>query len=244
MLCVVEGVDGAGKTHVAQLLKTSMMTHYPQVEIVNCRAPDGPIREVLLNRPEGTVIDNETELLLFVTCHRWLLINKVLPALARGAIVILDRFTDSTISYQGGGRGLGVDHVTKLLDEHVYKPFGEAINADYRIFVEAKEDVREERLMARGNLDHMDKQGLEFRRRNQDVMRFLANCHESSPNHRYGRTEVARFQNNGTFEELQEKVEEWVSSINAAVVQHLTNVGQPTARNRAIQDKLFWLQEH
>jgi len=114
MFLIVEGVDGAGKTLASKILKERLQLHAPHSEIVNCRAPDGPIRDVLLNRPEGTIIDHQTELLLFATCHRWLLINKVLPALDRGATVILDRFTDSTISYQGGGRELGVDVVHNL----------------------------------------------------------------------------------------------------------------------------------
>jgi dTMP kinase len=217
VLIVVEGVDGAGKTVASKILREKLQAAHPDREVVNCRAPDGPIREVLLNRPEGTIIDHETELLLFVTCHRWLLINKVLPALARGAIVILDRFTDSTVSYQGGGRELGMMHVTKLLELHVFKPFGHSINADYRIYVEAKEEVREARLAERGNLDHMDQQGLEFRRRNQDVMNILAYQHEDHPSHAYGYTKVARFTNNFTMEALAADIDEWVSSTSSDI---------------------------
>lgn len=217
MLTIVEGVDGAGKTAASKILKEKLQAAHPDREVVNCRAPDGPIREVLLNRPEGTIIDHETELLLFVTCHRWLLINKVLPALARGAIVILDRFTDSTVSYQGGGRELGMNYVTRMLEDHVFRPFGHSINPDYRIYIEAKEEIREGRLAARGNLDHMDQQGLEFRRRNEDVMRILAGQHEDTPSHAYGMTKVVRFTNNFTMEALEADIDTWVNETQPAV---------------------------
>lgn len=239
MLFVVEGVDGAGKTASSKMLKEWLQVFLPNTEIVSCRAPDGPIRDVLLNRPEGTFIDYDTEVMLFAMCHRWLLLNKVLPALDRGAVVVLDRFTDSTIAYQGGGRRLGTIEVANLLHEHVFAPFGGTIVPDYRIYIEADEAIREARLAERAastGLDHMDKQGIEFRRRNQDAMNSQASFYEQHPHHQFGKTEVVRVQNNGTVEELEGYFEKFARMV-APLIEHRQTDISHEAVSRRIETK-------
>ncbi|MTV69885.1 dTMP kinase, partial [Streptococcus pneumoniae] len=68
------------------------------------------IREVILD-PSHTEMDPKTELLLYIASRRQHLVKKVLPALAAGKLVIMDRFIDSSVAYQGFGRGLDIDAI-------------------------------------------------------------------------------------------------------------------------------------
>ena len=71
------------------------------------------IREVILDQ-KNTEMDGKTELLLYIASRRQHLIEKVLPALESGKLVIMDRFIDSSVAYQGFGRGLGVSDIEWL----------------------------------------------------------------------------------------------------------------------------------
>ncbi len=64
--------------------------------------------------PENTAIDGKTELLLFAAARRQHLNEKVRPALAEGKIVIIDRFIDSSVAYQGYARGIDVADVEMI----------------------------------------------------------------------------------------------------------------------------------
>lgn len=112
-----EGPDGAGKTSVLALL-------LPQLEalwakgVVTTREPGGvaiaeSIRQVILD-PDHGVMDGKTELLLYVAARRQHLVEKVLPALEAGKLVLMDRFIDSTVAYQGYGRGLDLSAISWL----------------------------------------------------------------------------------------------------------------------------------
>ena len=71
------------------------------------------IREVILD-PSHTQMDPKTELLLYIASRRQHLVEKVLPALEAGKLVIMDRFIDSSVAYQGFGRGLDIDAIDWL----------------------------------------------------------------------------------------------------------------------------------
>lgn len=114
----LEGPDGSGKTtllkNILPFLKSGKR------HVTTTREPGGvriaeDIREIILN-PGNDTIDEKTELLLFVSARRQHLNEKVLPALKKGDIVIVDRFTDSSSAYQGYGRGLGIESVNWLND--------------------------------------------------------------------------------------------------------------------------------
>lgn len=105
MLITFEGIDGSGKSTQISLLKEKLTELGHKVEVF--REPGGTdvsemIRGMLLN-PEID-IDPVTELLLFSSARAQLVAEKVRPLLKEGVIVILDRFYDSTIAYQGYGR--------------------------------------------------------------------------------------------------------------------------------------------
>jgi dTMP kinase len=100
-----EGTEGSGKTTQAEMLGEWLAPHEPVV----IREPGGTelgehIREVLLYK--GLTIDPEAEMYLFMASRRQLIAEVIAPALAAGQIVIADRYHDSTLAYQGGGRGL------------------------------------------------------------------------------------------------------------------------------------------
>lgn len=71
------------------------------------------IREVILN-PAHTEMDDKTELLLYIAARRQHLVERVLPALEMGKLVIMDRFIDSSVAYQGFGRGLSISSINWL----------------------------------------------------------------------------------------------------------------------------------
>jgi dTMP kinase len=100
-----EGTEGSGKTTQAEMLGEWLAPHDPVV----IREPGGTelgeqIREVLLYK--GLNIDPEAEMYLFMASRRQLIAEVIAPALAAGQIVVADRYHDSTLAYQGGGRGL------------------------------------------------------------------------------------------------------------------------------------------
>lgn len=106
MLITFEGIDGSGKSTQIELLKDKLQKAGHKVVVL--REPGGTdiselIRGMLLN-PE-IEIDPVTELLLFSSARSQLMAEKVKPLLAENAVVILDRFYDSTTAYQGYGRG-------------------------------------------------------------------------------------------------------------------------------------------
>ncbi len=103
-----EGVDGAGKsTQVAALAAALRSDGH---DVLTVREPGetavGELIRNLLLRPAAAPLDPWAEALLFVSARAQLLAETVLPALMRGSVVIADRYVDSTLAYQGGGRGL------------------------------------------------------------------------------------------------------------------------------------------
>lgn len=108
-----EGPEGAGKTTVIATLHERLEAAGRQVVLT--REPGGiriaeQIRSIILDN-DNTEMDAKTEALLYAAARRQHLIEKVIPALNAGAIVLCDRFIDSSLAYQGHARGLGIDEV-------------------------------------------------------------------------------------------------------------------------------------
>lgn len=117
LLISIEGPDGAGKTSVLEALLPRLKEVYPG-QVITTREPGGvaiaeQIREVILD-VDNTAMDAKTELLLYIAARRQHLVEKVLPELEKGNIVIMDRFIDSSVAYQGAGRGLDQTEITWL----------------------------------------------------------------------------------------------------------------------------------
>lgn len=116
MFITFEGPDGSGKSTVIKKVYEKLINDgYP---IILTREPGGTpiaekIRNVILDN-DNTALDARTEALLYAASRRQHLVEKIWPALKEGKIVLCDRFLDSSLAYQGGGRHLGIDNVLNV----------------------------------------------------------------------------------------------------------------------------------
>lgn len=111
-----EGGEGSGKTTLIEMLRQELERRGHDVIVT--REPGGvriaeQIREIIL-RLDNTAMDPITEALLFAASRRQHLVEKVLPALERGQVVLMDRYVDSSIAYQGYARELGMAQIRQL----------------------------------------------------------------------------------------------------------------------------------
>jgi len=109
----VEGIDGAGKTTHVNALEARWRAQGR--DVVRTREPGGtPLAESLRELVLHQAMDPLTESLLVFAARRDHLLQVIEPALARGAWVLCDRFTDATFAYQGAGRGYGLEVLSTL----------------------------------------------------------------------------------------------------------------------------------
>ena len=111
-----EGGEGCGKTTVLKAIKERLESE--GVSVVLTREPGGTpiaeqIRNVILDKG-NTAMDGRTEALLYAASRRQHLVEKIWPALQEGKTVLCDRYLDSSLAYQGGARGLGIDEVLSI----------------------------------------------------------------------------------------------------------------------------------
>jgi len=154
-----EGNDGCGKTTIStRVYETLKQEGY---DVIYTREPGGiriaeKIRSIILD-PEHTEMDGRCEALLYAAARRQHLIEKVVPALKEGKIVICDRFVDSSLAYQGVARGLGIDEVFRInefaIDDHM---------PDATIFLKVSLEVGLSRISGRGEKDRLDQESEKF----------------------------------------------------------------------------------
>ena len=111
-----EGGEGTGKTTAIDAIYDWIKEQ--GIECIKTREPGGKkiaeeIRQVILDK-DNTAMDGKTEALLYAAARRQHLVEKVVPALERGAVILCDRFLDSSLAYQGYARGLGIDEVMAI----------------------------------------------------------------------------------------------------------------------------------
>lgn len=111
-----EGGDGAGKTTQIKLLAQELEARGQHVVLT--REPGGTdigeaLRALVLNHGNGT-IDPHTEALIMAAARAAHVHQKIMPALHEGAVVLCDRYIDSSAAYQGAGRELGIENITQL----------------------------------------------------------------------------------------------------------------------------------
>lgn len=154
-----EGCEGSGKTTQATMLYKYLVNQGK--DVILCREPGGThvgekIRDILLD-PEIKDIFPITEALLFAADRTQQVMQVIRPALAKGWIVIADRFVDSSLAYQGVGRGCGLEAVKNLNDWACGN-----IEPNLTIFLDLK--VREglERAASARGLDRIEQESLEF----------------------------------------------------------------------------------
>lgn len=154
-----EGIDGCGKTtHIRYLTETLENLGY---SVLCLREPGGTtigehLRELLLDKAQ-TRMEARTELLLFEAARAQIVSERIRPALAAGTLVICDRFADSTVAYQGYGRGLDLDFIREL------NAFAcDGLVPDLTLFLDLGDDAFHARL-ARRSEDEKDRLDLESR---------------------------------------------------------------------------------
>ena len=152
-----EGIDGAGKsTHIATVVD---LLRSRGLDVVSTREPGGTplgekLRELLLHEP----MHLETEALLMFAARREHLAQVIEPALARGAWVVCDRFSDATYAYQGGGRGLDKAKFAAL--EHWVHGH---LQPDLTFLFDLPPDVACERIARQGReLDRFEQERADF----------------------------------------------------------------------------------
>ncbi|MDF9621011.1 dTMP kinase [Pseudomonas entomophila] len=159
LFITLEGPEGAGKSTNREYLAARLREQ--GVDVVMTREPGGTplaerIRELLLAPSEETMAV-DTELLLMFAARAQHLAQVIRPALARGAVVLCDRFTDATYAYQGGGRGLPVERIA-ILESFVQ---GE-LRPDLTLVFDLPVEVGLARAAARGRLDRFEQEGQAF----------------------------------------------------------------------------------
>ncbi|ALF09059.1 dTMP kinase [Parageobacillus thermoglucosidasius] len=111
-----EGPEGAGKTTMIAMLESFLREK--GFDVLATREPGGvriaeEIRSIILN-PAHTEMDGRTEALLYAAARRQHLLEKIIPAIKSGKIVLCDRFIDSSLAYQGFARELGMDEILQI----------------------------------------------------------------------------------------------------------------------------------
>ncbi len=158
----IEGPDGSGKTTQISLLKE--LFEREGFEVVQTREPGGTpiadrIRALILD-PAHHEMTPRTEALLYMASRAQHTAELIRPALERGAVVISDRYSDSTLVYQGVARGLPMDSLVWL-----NRFATEELVPDLTLLLDGDTDRLAERVIRRGNRDRLDSEGPDFHRR-------------------------------------------------------------------------------
>ena len=167
----LEGADGCGKSTQAALLETRLAAFGR--EVVRLREPGGTaisekVRALLLD-PANEEMSPECELLLYEASRAQLTRQVIEPALARGAVVLCDRYYDSTYAYQAGGRGLDE---TLVRQSNVLGSCGRV--PDRTLVLDLDPATAFERATS-GGADRMEAEGLAFQERVRAAYLRLAN---------------------------------------------------------------------
>lgn len=154
-----EGGEGSGKTTIAKMLHKQFIEE--GYNITFSREPGGvdiaeQIRDVITD-VNNTKMDARTEALLYAASRRQHLVEKVLPVLKEDGIVICDRFIDSSLVYQGIGRGIGVDNIYNM---NLFVTDG--ILPDLTIFFDVKPEVALKRITGDREVNRLDLESLDF----------------------------------------------------------------------------------
>ncbi|MBA34205.1 MAG: dTMP kinase [Oleispira sp.] len=155
-----EGGEGVGKSTNIEFCRNLLQQQ--GIDVIVTREPGGTeiaeiIREELLKKPHQERMSNITELLLVFAARAQHIEAFIKPALARGSWVLCDRFTDSTIAYQGFGRGLEI----KLIDQ-LKLIAQQGIEPDKTFLLDAPVDIGMGRARSRGPADRFEVEQLDF----------------------------------------------------------------------------------
>jgi len=178
---VFEGVEGCGKTTQLQRsrewLQSFSSPKSSPFSVVVTREPGGTelglgLRQLLLAEAEGKPIQELAELLLYAADRAQHVEEVLKPQLALGALILCDRYTDSTIAYQGYGRGLSLNLISQLNSIAT-----RGLASDLTLWLDVEVEVGLARTKNRGLLDRIEQADLAFHRRVQQGYTELALAH-------------------------------------------------------------------
>jgi dTMP kinase len=169
-----EGIEGVGKTTALQFVRDYLDNQ--QIAYVVTREPGGTpiaeaIRTVLLNHYDEEMC-KDTELLLMFAGRAQNIAQVILPALQRGQWVLSDRFTDASFAYQGGGRGVAIQHIEELA-----RWVQGDLRPDLTLLLDTPVEIGLNRVTSRGAKDRIEAEGVEFFQRVRETYLQLAKTH-------------------------------------------------------------------
>ena len=154
-----EGPDGSGKTTISTYVADELAKM--GYDVIYSREPGGidiaeQIRNVVLD-PKNTAMDAKTEALLYAASRRQHFVEKIKPALENGKVVICDRFVESSLAYQGYGRGIGIDEIYRINEFAI-----EGWLPDATFFLDLSPEAGLGRIETRANKDRLDQESNDF----------------------------------------------------------------------------------
>lgn len=170
---VIEGLEGAGKTTARDCI-VEQLREQGISDIVFTREPGGTplaekLRDLIKQGLEGEKITDKAELLMLYAARVQLVETVIKPALARGAWVVGDRHDLSSQAYQGGGRGI---------DQQLMQTLRDAVLGDFRphltLYLDVTPEIGLKRARARGELDRIEQESLNFFMRTRERYQALA----------------------------------------------------------------------
>ena len=174
---VVEGMEGAGKSTAITIIEEILNLN--NIKFINTREPGGTplaesLRAIVKSVDHQEKLTDETELFLMYASRSQLLQNCILPALNAGEWVIGDRHDLSSRTYQGGGRGLN-EKIINTIAEVTLKGF----KPDLTLYLDISPKVGLSRAIARGELDRIEQEKMDFFERVHDKYCQLASADEN-----------------------------------------------------------------
>ena len=161
-LITFEGCEGSGKTTQVDLIKNYLDEN--KIDYIYLREPGGTkisekIRKIILD-VENSEMTSQAEALLYASARAQLLAEKVIPALEKGKLVVIDRYIDSSFAYQAYARGLGMEFISKINSFAI-----ENCMPDMTIFLDISPKKAFERKGGEDKDDRLEQSGIDFHER-------------------------------------------------------------------------------
>ena len=169
LFITLEGIEGSGKSTNIKVINNYL--NDKNINYINTREPGGSevgdqLRNILLNTEKK--LSNQTELLLMLADRVNHIETLIQPNLEKGITVISDRFMDSSYAYQGGGREMGLDTITKIIDGlNIIQP-------NLTLLFDLPVERALERARKRSKLDRFESEDYDFHQRIRETYLFLA----------------------------------------------------------------------